>query len=38
MMQKIMELQDKYDLHMCAERYVTDEAGVPSDDARFIRN
>lgn len=38
MMQKVMELRDKYDLHMRVERYVTDEKWIPSDDARFIRS
>lgn len=37
MMKKIMELRDKYDLHMRVERYVTDEAGIPDGDARYIR-
>ena len=27
----------KYDLHMQVERYVTDDAGVPPQDAAFIR-
>lgn len=38
MMKKIIELRDKYDLHMQVERYVTDEKGIPSEDARYIRN
>lgn len=38
MMKKIIELRDKYDLHMRVERYVTDEKGIPSEDARYIRN
>lgn len=37
MMQKITELRDKYDLHMTAERYVSDEDGVPDKDEQFIR-
>lgn len=37
MMAKIAELRDKYDLHMQVERYVTDDAGIPSQDAAFIR-
>ena len=37
MMGKIAELRDKYDLHMKAERYVSDEDGVPSKDAAFLR-
>lgn len=38
MMQTIIELRDKYDLHMKVERYVTDELGIPSEDARYIRD
>lgn len=38
MMKKIIELRDKYDLHMRVERYVTDEKGISSEDARYIRN
>ena len=37
MMTKIAELRDKYDLHMTAERYRTDEAGLPAHDQAFIR-
>lgn len=37
MMATIAELREKYDLHMRAERFVTDAAGVPSQDATFIR-
>lgn len=37
MMAEIARLREKYDLHMRAERYITDEAGIPSADARFIR-
>ena len=37
MMEEIARLREKYDLHMRAERYVTDEDGIPSADARFIR-
>lgn len=37
MMKKIIELRDKYDLHMRVERYVTDEKGIPSNDTRYIR-
>ena len=37
MMAELAKLRDKYDLHMQVERYVTDEAGVPSQDAAFIR-
>ena len=37
MMAKIMELREKYDLHMKAERYVSDETGVPATDQAFIK-
>ena len=37
-MAKIVELRDKYDLHMRAERYVTDDGGMPDRDAAFIRS
>ena len=37
MMETIAQLREKYDLHMRAERYVTDEDGVPSSDSKFIR-
>lgn len=36
-MGKIMALREKYDLHMKAERTVTDEAGMPGGDERFLR-
>ncbi len=38
MMGQIARLREKYDLHMRAERYRTDEDGVPQQDAQFIRN
>ena len=34
MMQKIMELREKYDLHMTAERFVSEEIG---SDEKYIR-
>ena len=37
MMQKIISLREKYDLHMRVERYVTDEAGIPEQDRKFIK-
>ena len=37
MMAEIARLREKYDLHMRAERYVTDEDGIPLADSRFIR-
>ncbi len=37
MMGKIMELREKYNLHMRVERYRSDEDGVPAADKAFIR-
>lgn len=37
MMQKIIALREKYDLHMRVERYVTDESGIPEQDRKFIK-
>lgn len=37
MMKKIIELREKYDLHMKAERYVTDTDGIPEADKTFIK-
>lgn len=36
MMSQIAALREKYDLHMKVERYRTDEAGAPGDEA-FVR-
>ncbi|SDI75752.1 Quinol monooxygenase YgiN [Pseudobutyrivibrio sp. 49] len=36
MMGKIMELREKYDLHMTVERYVSDDT-MPDRDESFIR-
>ena len=36
MMATIMELREKYDLHMTVERYISEE-GLPEKDAAFIR-
>ena len=38
MMQEIARLREKYNLHMRAERYVTDEDGIPDSDSNFIRH
>lgn len=38
MMETIAKLREKYDLHMCVERYVSDEDGVPDTDKEFIRD
>jgi quinol monooxygenase YgiN len=37
MMQTITSLREKYDLHMTAERYASDEAGFSAHDSSFIR-
>ena len=36
MMQKIIELREKYDLHMTVERFVSDDT-MPDSDKSFIR-
>lgn len=35
MMETIVELREKYDLHMRIERYISDD--IPEQDIRFIR-
>lgn len=37
MMETILHLREKYNLHMRAERYVNDENGIPRSDSAFIR-
>lgn len=37
MMDTIMKLREKYDLHMRVERYVSDD-GIPETDRKFIKN
>ncbi len=37
MMNKIIELREKYGLTMKVERYVSDTDGVPDKDKKFIR-
>ena len=37
MMQTIMDLRVKYDLHMQVERYISDENGIPDHDKTFIK-
>lgn len=37
MMVKIIELRDKYNLHMKVERYVSDTDSLPVSDKKFIR-
>ena len=36
-MQRIIELREKYDLHMKVERYTSDMAGIPVQDFKFIK-
>ena len=37
MMSQIAALREKYDLHMKVERFVSDEAGLPEKDMKFIK-
>lgn len=37
MMRTIIQLREKYDLHMRVERFITDENGLPQTDAAFVR-
>lgn len=37
LMEKIIELREKYDLHTTAERFIPDEGGIPCGDAEFLR-
>lgn len=37
MMNKIIELREKYGLSMKVQRYVTDAAGIPEKDKKFIK-
>lgn len=37
MMQKIIDLREKYKLTMKVERYITDESGIPEKDKAFIK-
>lgn len=36
MMEKILQLREKYGLRVRAERYVTDVGGIPEDDEKFL--
>lgn len=38
MMGKIMELREKYHLHMKVERFLSDDSGIPEKDKKFIQN
>ena len=37
MMGQIVALREKYDLHMKVERFVSDGAGLPEKDLKFIK-
>ena len=37
MMETIAALREKYKLHMRAERYVSDNAGIPDSDLKFLK-
>ena len=37
MMQTIVQLREKYDLHMRAERFVSDDSGLPEKDMQYIK-
>ena len=37
MMQTITELREKYGLHMRAERFISDEKGIPETEKSFMR-
>ena len=37
MMETIAQLREKYDLYMRAERYVSDNDGIPDSDSKFIK-
>ena len=37
MMGRIAALREKYDLHMRAERFASDESGLPEKDRKFIK-
>lgn len=37
MMGTIAALREKYDLHMRVERYISDNAGIPDSDSKFIK-
>jgi quinol monooxygenase YgiN len=37
MMKQITRLREKYNLSMKVERYISDEAGIPDTDKKYIR-
>jgi quinol monooxygenase YgiN len=38
MMEQITRLREKYNLSMKVERYISDEAGIPDTDKKYIRD
>jgi quinol monooxygenase YgiN len=38
MMEQITRLREKYNLSMKVERYISDEAGIPYTDKKYIRS
>lgn len=38
MMEKIVQLREKYDLHMEVERYIPENTGIPEKDKAFIKD
>ena len=38
MMAEIAALREKYDLHMTAERFISDESGLPEKDLKCIKS
>jgi quinol monooxygenase YgiN len=38
MMEKITRLREKYNLSMKVERYISDDAGMPDTDKKYIRS
>ena len=37
MMEQIIKLREKYGLHIKAERYISDDKGIPDKDKRFLK-
>ena len=37
MMSRVMELREKYDLHMRAQRLASDESGMTEEDRKFMK-
>ena len=37
MMEKIAALREKYSLHMRVERFISDDAGLPENDLKYIK-